>query len=164
MGTKGSQIVGVDVKKVIELLNKAYADEWLAYYQYWIGAQVIKGPMKNSIITELVEHANDELRHADMVSKRIIQLGGTPILEPKDWYTFTNCGFSAPTDPYVKSILKQNIEGEQCAIDVYDKLLKYTKDGDPLTYNMSLEILNDEVEHEEDLQTLLEDIDLIKKV
>jgi len=39
MGTKGREIVGLDVDKLIELLNKALADEWLAYYQYWIGGE-----------------------------------------------------------------------------------------------------------------------------
>ena len=42
MGTKGKSIVKLDVDKLIEMLNKAYADEWLAYYQYWIGAKVVK--------------------------------------------------------------------------------------------------------------------------
>jgi bacterioferritin len=162
MGSKGTEIVGIDVKKIIELLNRAFADEWLAYYQYWIGAQVIKGPMKSSVLSELVQHAADELRHAEMVSQRIIQLGGTPILEPKEWYVHTNCGYAAPSDAYVKAVLKQNIEGEQCAIDVYNKLLAATKDKDVVTHNIALEILEDEVEHEEDLQALFDDISLLK--
>ena len=45
MGTKGREIVGMDVEKVLELLNKAFADEWLAYYQYWLGSKVVAGPM-----------------------------------------------------------------------------------------------------------------------
>ena len=77
MGTRGRAIIDLEVEKVIELLNKAFADEWLAYYQYWIGAQVIKGYMKGSVIVELNEHAQDELRHAQMLSDRIIQLGGS---------------------------------------------------------------------------------------
>lgn len=162
MGSKGAEIVEIDVTKVIELLNKAFADEWLAYYQYWIGAQVVRGPMRASVVAELTQHAQDELRHAQMLSQRIIQLGGTPLLEPKEWYTYTNCGFSAPEDNYVRRVLTQNIEGEQCAIDVYKSLLSTTKDKDLITYDMSLQILNDEVEHEDDLQALLEDIDLIK--
>lgn len=162
MGTKGTEILQVDVKQVIELLNKAFADEWLAYYQYWIGAQVARGPMRNSVITELMEHATDELRHAQMLSDRIIQLGGRPLLDPAEWQACTNCGYTAPTDEHVKAILKQNIEGEQCAIEVYDKLIKLTHDKDVVTYQMAYEILNDEVEHEEDLQALLEDIALIK--
>jgi len=32
MGTKGRQIVGMDVDELLEMLNKAFADEWLAYY------------------------------------------------------------------------------------------------------------------------------------
>ncbi|MCD6079878.1 MAG: ferritin, partial [Candidatus Omnitrophica bacterium] len=64
MGTKRREIVGVDVEKLIELLNKAYADEWLAYYQYWIGAKVAEGMMRGAVVQELEEHAQDELRHA----------------------------------------------------------------------------------------------------
>ena len=33
MGTKGREIVGKHADRLIELLNKAFADEWLAYYQ-----------------------------------------------------------------------------------------------------------------------------------
>jgi len=46
--------------------------------------------------------------------------------------------------------------GEQCAIGVYKRLLEITKDKDPVTYNIVLQILQQEVEHEEDLQALLE--------
>jgi bacterioferritin len=149
----------MDVDELIGLLNKAFADEWLAYYQYWIGAKVVMGPMKDALITELLEHAADELRHADMVAERILQLGGTPILEPREWYEQTNCGYLAPKDFHIKKILEQNIHGEQCAIDVYSKLLKVTREADPVTYNMVLQILQDEVEHEEDLQALEEDLE-----
>ncbi|AFV22233.1 hypothetical protein Mpsy_0020 [Methanolobus psychrophilus R15] len=71
MGTKGIQLLenlGVDVNDLIESLNKVLADEWLAYYQYWVGAQVIKSPMKEEAAAELIQHAADELRHADMKS------------------------------------------------------------------------------------------------
>ena len=34
MGTKGREIVGSRADELVELLNKALADEWLAYYQY----------------------------------------------------------------------------------------------------------------------------------
>ncbi|MFZ5801784.1 MAG: ferritin-like domain-containing protein [Candidatus Omnitrophota bacterium] len=158
MGTRGREIVGMDVKKVVEMLNRAFADEWLAYYQYWIGAKVVKGPMKEAVIAELMQHAADELRHADMVSARIIQLGGTPLTEPQQWLEKTNCGYDAPDDPYVQAVLKQNVKGEQCAITIYQKILKATAEKDPVTYNISLQILQDEVQHEEDLQALQEDI------
>ena len=161
MGTKGREIVGMEVQEVVRLLNKAFADEWLAYYQYWLGAKVAKGPMKEAVIAELLQHAGDELRHAGMVSDRITQLGGIPVLEPKLWYDMTNCGYDPPADPDVVKLLTQNIKGEQCAINIYKGMMDVTKDADPVTYNLALQILQDEVEHEEDLESLQEDISLM---
>ncbi len=161
MGMKGRSIVGLEVEKLLELLNKAFADEWLAHYQYWLGAKVVKGPTKEAVIAELVQHAADELRHADMVAMRILQLGGTPVTTPEGWYKWTNCGYDAPEDPFVQPILEQNLKGERCAITVYSALAEMTREKDPLTYNMVLSILQDEVNHEEELQNLMEDLEVV---
>jgi bacterioferritin len=161
MGQKGREIVKMNVDELINLLNKALSDEWLAYYQYWIGAKVVKGPMKDAVIAELTLHATEELSHAELIATRIIQLGGTPVLSPEEWLKLTNCGFDQPKDPYVEEILKQNIKGEQCAIRVYNDLLDITRVTDPVTYNMILTILSQEVEHEEDLSALKEDLELM---
>ncbi len=161
MGTKGRQIVDMDVDKLIEVLNQAFADEWLAHYQYWLGAKVVKGPMKDAIAAELTIHATEELMHADLLALRIIQLGGTPLISPQEWLKHTSCGYEEPSDPFVKKILAQNIKGEQCAIGFYTNLLNMVKDKDPVTYNMVLGILADEVEHEEDLQSLDEDFEAL---
>ncbi len=80
-------------------------------------------------------------------------------LHPKEWFDKTGCGYTAPTDSAVLKILEQNVKGEQCAIDSYNKLAEFTKDGDIVTYQIVLEILKDEIEHEDDLQTLVEDIE-----
>jgi len=140
------------------MLNKAYADEWLAYYQYFIEAKVIKGIMKDAAIAELQQHANDELRHANMVADRILQLGGTPLLHPQDWFTHTNCGYDAPKEFDVVNILEDAIKGEQCAISVYSQIAEMTREKDIVTYDIVSQILADEVEHEEDLQALHDDI------
>ena len=151
----------MDVDKLINMLNKALSDEWLAYYQYWVGAKVVKGPMKDAVIAELTLHATEELVHAELLSTRIIQLGGTPVLSPAEWAKLSTCGYDAPTDPYVEEVLNQNIKGEQCAIKVYSGMLDITREGDPVTYNIILQILSDEVEHEEDLSSLKEDLELM---
>ncbi len=161
MGTKGREIVGMDVKELVKLLNRAFADEWLAHYQYWLGAKLAKGPMKDAIIAELIQHAADEMRHAGMLALRIIQLGGVPPLSPEEWMKKTNCGYDAPDNPFVGVLLDQNIKGEQCAITTYKKLMDKTLTADPVTYNLVLQILSDEVLHEEDLQALKEDLDLL---
>jgi len=159
MARRGNSIIkGIDINDIITGLNRAYADEWLAYYQYFIEAKVIKGIMKDAAIAELEQHAADELRHANLVADRILQLGGTPLLNPQDWFTHTNCGYEEPKNFDVVSILEDSIKGEQCAISVYSNLAELTKDKDIVTYDIVSQILADEVEHEEDLQALFDDI------
>jgi bacterioferritin len=159
MARRGNSIVkGIEIDEVIRLLNRAYADEWLAYYQYYIEEKVVKGIMKDAAIAELRQHAADELRHADMVAQRILQLGGTPLLNPKEWFVHTNCGYEEPSDFDVVAILEDAIRGEQCAIGTYSELAELTRGKDIVTYDIVSEILADEVEHEEDLQALHDDI------
>ena len=39
MGKHGIDILNLDVKKLTKMLNAALSEEWLAYYQYWIGPE-----------------------------------------------------------------------------------------------------------------------------
>ena len=125
MGKEAKKIASVDVEKLIEMLNAALAEEWLAYYQYWIGARVIEGPMRTEVEAELLVHATEELNHADMVADRIIQLGGTPLLHPQEWFKRVVV-HDAPTDPYIEIILNQNLQGERCAIRRYNEIAAFT--------------------------------------
>lgn len=158
MGTKGRAIVGLDVDDLIKLMNKALADEWLAYYQYWVGSKVAVGRMRGIIAGELAEHANEELEHANKLTDRILQLGGSPLLNPEDWKKASNCGYDEPSNFNTKKLVEQNIKGEQCAIAVYKKLLEKVEGKDPITCHLILEILEDEVKHEDDLENLLQDM------
>lgn len=49
----------LDVESLISQLNAALAEEWLAYYQYWIGALVVEGAMRPNVQSEFEEHANE---------------------------------------------------------------------------------------------------------
>jgi len=151
MGTVGRKIVGVKVDELINLMNKALADDW-------VGAKVAVGRMRGIVAGELEEHANEELKHANMLTDRIIQMGGTPLLNPEQWKKESNCGYDTPSDPNTKKLLEQNIKGEQCAIGVYTKLLKKVEGKDSITYHIILEILEDEVKHEDDLEAILEEM------
>ncbi|MDR0952995.1 MAG: ferritin [Elusimicrobiota bacterium] len=162
MGKKAREILekrGMKVDELIKKLNRAYADEWLAYIQYWTGAQVAEGLMRPNIEAEMMEHANEELGHAKKVCDRIIELGGTPILDPKDYFKQTNCGYDVPKNFSTKALLKQNIDAERCAIAVYNDIVEYArKGGDTVTFHIARSIMQDEMEHEQDLEDLLTDI------
>lgn len=148
----------IDVKNLLDNLNAALAEEWLAFYQYWVGALVVKGPHRTAVQSELEEHAKEELNHADMIAKRIVQLDGTPVLDPSDWTKLATCKYEAPTDPCVSKILEQNIDSEKCAINRYQALINMTHGVDYITCEMAKAILAEEMTHEQDLQDFLDDI------
>ncbi len=162
MGKRGLEIIGVDGKKLIQMLNEALCEEWLAFYQYWIGARVIEGPMRGDIEPELLIHADQELNHAVMVVDRIIQLGGTPVLTPADWMKLSKCKYDAPEDPYIEVILEQNLEAERCAINRYKDLADFAGGKDHTTYQMATTILNEELEHEQEIEDWLGDLERLK--
>jgi bacterioferritin len=163
MGAHGIEIAGVDVQKLIGMLNGALSEEWLAYYQYWIGARLMEGPMRSEIEPELLLHANQELNHAVLVVGRIIQLGGTPVVHPADWFKFSHCEYDAPTDPYVEVVLNQNLKGERCAIKRYKDLADFTNGKDHTTHQMATTILNEELEHEQDIEDWITDLKRMKE-
>lgn len=158
MGKKAVEIANLEVDKLIQMLNEALSEEWLAYYQYWIGARMMEGPMRSEIEPELLLHATEELAHAELVVNRIIQLGGTPVLNPSQWAGLARCEYEEPIDPYVMNILEQNLRGERCAIQRYQEIAEFTNGKDLATYQMAITILNDEIEHENDIEAFMNDL------
>jgi len=151
MGKVAKSIVG-NADEVVAELNKALADEWLAYMQYSLAANLVPVPAVEGALKEV---AKEELEHAEELTERIIQLGGKPIADPKEFYTKTNCGYEVPSED-TKKALADGIKGEGCAIKVYEKIAKMTKDSDPITYQLILHIMAEEEEHEQKFENLLE--------
>ncbi len=158
MGEMAQKIVKTDTKELVEMLNIAFAEEWLAYYQYWLGAQLITGPMRTSVTEEFLEHANEELKHAQWLCDRILQLGGTPVLDPENWNKTAQCKYDAPENPYVMNLLEQNLIAERCAVARYQKICEMTFGKDFETFRMAEKILKEELEHEQEIGDFKEDI------
>lgn len=160
MGEMAQKIIKENKDEILKLLNIAYSEEWLAYYQYWVGAQVAKGPMRKTIADEFLEHAKEEFSHAKMLCDRIIQLGGTPVLDPQDWKKYAICKYDAPTDEYIGKLLEQNIEAERCAIGRYQQICTLCMSGKDIdTFHIARHILKEEIEHEQELEDYVADID-----
>ena len=162
MGKEAINVSSVDVDKLLEMLNAALSEEWLAYYQYWIGARLMEGPMRSEVEPELLVHANEELGHAELVVDRIIQLGGTPVINPTEWTKLARCSYDEPSDLYIEVILEQNLKGERCAIKRYQEIADFTEGKDHSTHQMAIQILNDELEHEDDIEAWMTDLARMK--
>jgi bacterioferritin len=144
-----------ETNELVAMLNRALADEWYAFYQYWIGANVVNGELVASVKAELQEHAEEEYEHAGMLVERIRELGGVPLLDPAEWAIVSNCGYHAPRDYETKPVLEQNIQGEICAISAYTSILEFLKGRDTATERIVTFILAQEEEHKRDLIGLL---------
>ncbi|MDP3452849.1 MAG: ferritin-like domain-containing protein [Bacteroidales bacterium] len=162
MGREAIKVVSVDLEKLLGMLNAALSEEWLAYYQYWIGARLMEGPMRSEVEPELLLHADQELGHAVLVVNRIIQLGGTPVINPTEWSKLSRCSYDEPADPYIEVILEQNLKGERCAINRYKEIADYTSGKDHATHQMAVQIMNEELEHENDIEDWLTDLQRMK--
>lgn len=153
----------IDVDSIISQLNTALSEEWLAYYQYWVGALVVEGALRPGVQAELEEHAEEEKHHADLLAKRIIELEGIPVLDPERWSELARCKYLTPNDFDTVNILNQNIVSERCAILRYQEIANFTDGIDFTTCDLAKHILAEEEEHEQDLQDYLNDIATMKK-
>jgi len=157
MGKQAIKIVELDVKELIKDLNKAYCDEWLAYYAYWYMAKTASGLYYEDISEFLSKIAKDEEEHAGELADRILELGGIPIVNPTELEKNANAPYPAPpkeTNDY-KKIIKVVLEAEAGAIDVYNKILKKVQGKDHATYQLINHILSEEIKHEQMFEDLL---------
>jgi bacterioferritin len=158
MGSKGKQIVELDVAGLIADLHRAYADEWLAAYAYNYMGQVVTGrPAAKQLAALLLDTSKDELEHQQELAERIASLGGKPVADISKLVKSSNAGYPVPpaNEKDFEAIVKTVIKAEQDAIDVYNKLVQKTHGKDPITYDLILRILSEEVEHEDEFESLL---------
>lgn len=158
MGTKGKAIVGLDVEDLLVDLNRAYADEWLAAYAYNYMGQVVTGrPAARHLSELLLDTSKDELEHQAELAERIVSLGGKPMADITTLVAASNAGYPAPppSEKDFEGIIKTVIAAERDAIEVYQRLVQKTHSKDPITYNLILHILEEEVEHEDEFEALI---------
>ena len=158
MGTKGIEIVELDVAELLADLNRAYADEWLAAYAYNYMGQVVTGrPAAKHLAELLKDTSQDELEHQEELAGRITTLGGKPVADISKLIESSNAGYPQPPADEMdfEGIINTVIAAERDAIDVYNKLVQKTHGKDPITYALILHILEEEVEHENEFEMLI---------
>jgi bacterioferritin len=158
MGSKGRDIVGLDVPDLIAHLTRAYADEWLAAYAYSYMAQVVSGrPAARQLAALLGDTAKDELEHQQELAGRIVSLGGKPVSDVSKLLETSNEGYPTPPENErdFEAIVRKVIEAERGAIEVYNQLAAKVHGKDAITYNLVIHILAEEVEHEDEFESLL---------
>ncbi len=145
-----------DRKVVIKLLNEALATELVCVLRYKRHHFMAKGIHSESIKAEFLQHANEEMAHADLLAKRITELGGEPDFSPDGLSQRSHAEYVAGDT--LNTMIKEDLIAERIAIESYREMIAYLADADPTTQKLLKEILAMEEEHAEDLASLMSNI------
>ncbi|MEX0615351.1 MAG: bacterioferritin [Methylophaga sp.] len=138
-------------KKVIELLNKVLGNELVAINQYFLHAKIYK----DWGLTNLYEHeyheSIDEMKHADMITERVLFLEGLPNLQDLG---------ALRIGENTREMLEADLALEMDAIpDLKEGILYCEQIGDYVSRDLFKHILEGEEDHVDWLETQLSLID-----
>jgi bacterioferritin len=148
---------GADRERVIAVLNEVLATELVCYLRYKRHHFTASGLSAAPVAAEFLEHATQELGHADSVAKRIVELRGQPNFNPEGLATRSHAEY-VEGDSLI-GMVKEDLVAERVAIASYQEIVRWLGDGDPTTQQLVKSILAVEEEHADDLLNILEDMD-----
>jgi bacterioferritin (cytochrome b1) len=128
----------------IDELNKGIGLEYSQQLRYLTYADSLRSAFRNALAEEFEEHAEVEVEHAQILSRRVVALGGTISFKVEAPIAFD------PTDPQqVDKILSELWKREQAGLEYYRGLKKLC--GMSIFLHTVEEILVTELEHNDDL-------------
>jgi bacterioferritin len=142
-----------DRDKVVGVLNEVLATEIVCTLRYKNHYYMAQGIHSQAVADEFLEHAQQEDAHADMVAKRITELGGNPNFDPAGMAERSHAEYKAP--PRLEDMIREDLIAERIAIATYLEIVRWLGNDDPTTRRMIEEILAVEEEHADDLAKLL---------
>ncbi len=165
---------GIDVDVLIGKLVAAAGAEFTTFYYYTI-LRVNAIGLEGEGMKEIIEDARIEDRnHFEALVPRIYELGGKLPDDIRSFADQAGCpdaylpdtlggavgerrarssetemgAYPSSGGEAIKDLLTVLVEAERCAIRTYTDLCNYTAGKDHRTYELSLAILNEEIEHE----------------
>ena len=132
--------------ELANLLNEDLAREYQAIISYVVYSQVLKGAEFMSIAEQLEAHAQQELKHALIISRQIDYLGKMPSVAPKPVKTSENA----------REMLRFDLDNENETIRNYrDRVRQCEALSEFAMAEQIRQILVQEQDHQIDLATAL---------
>lgn len=145
---------GADLPRVIDVLNEVLATELVCYLRYKRHYYTATGINAGPVAAEFLEHAGQEMEHADMVATRITQLQGEPNFSPDGLVTRSHAEYVEGDG--LLDMVREDLVAERIAIASYQEIVRWLGNDDPTTASMIKEILAVEEEHADDLSSILQ--------
>lgn len=134
-------------KELLEMLNQGVAREIQVSVQYMWQHVQWSGIAHYSVKDELKKIAIAEMKHAEAIAERLFYLGGTPTTKPDPIFVGET----------LKEMLSKDLRDEEGAVQLYKAtVVKAESEGDITTAQIFKKILQDEEEHHDFFQSLLE--------
>ena len=138
-------------QKILETLNMLLADELTAINQYMVQSEMCADWGYQKLHEAIEKRAIDEMKHAEQLIGRILFLEGVPIVS-----NLNKINIGATVDAQHKN----DHEAEEGAIKAYNDGIKLAVEvGDNGTRDMLEEILEDEEEHIDWIESQLDQIE-----
>lgn len=151
-----TEAYGADRLRVIDVLQEALATELVCYLRYTRHFYASTGLQAAGVAAEFLEHAGQELDHANSIAARITQLQGLPDFNPDVLSARSHAEYVEGTG--LLDMVKEDLVAERIAIASYTEIAAWLGDKDPTTRNLMEQILAVEEEHADDLLSILQEM------
>jgi bacterioferritin len=143
---------------IAKALVKAYCMELETVANYLAASVNLDGMLAEEVKRSLAGDVTEELGHAQQLSQRIKQLGGTvPCASELD---FSNSKLSRNSDTKdLETVVRGVIDDERAAIDHYRSIIRETEGTDYVTQELCISLLADEEEHRTQFEGFLRDFE-----
>src|SRR5471030_2086250 len=123
-----------DRETVIKLLNEALATELVCVLRYKRHYFMATGVHAPAAAAEFLEHATEEMAHADLLAKRIIELRGEPNFSPDGLAARSHAEYVEGAS--LREMIKEDLIAERIAIESYREMVGYLAGQDSTTRRM----------------------------
>jgi bacterioferritin len=142
---------------LLAALRRAYADEWFAHFNYFSVAHAVTGPSAASIRDLLLRRSQSALVRAERLHGRLRQLGGDVPMKLTDLVEHaTDKPFKLPGSPDdVDGLLRAVLDAERTTMRLQHSICELSREHDPLTAALALDLMAEAERGEQELETLL---------
>jgi bacterioferritin len=145
-----------DRDRVVAVLNEALATEIVCVLRYKRHYFTATGMEAGPVAAEFLQHANEEMGHADQIALRITQLNGSPNFDPASLTQRSHSEYDDSAE--LVDMVKEDLVAERVAIASYNEIIRWLGDKDVTTRRLMETILAVEEEHATDLLSMLEQV------
>ena len=149
---------GFSAQRVVleALLNEVLATELVCALRYRRYFYIIKPSLADAIRPSFLRYAHVQQEQADRIAERIVQLGGSPQVDPSDLAAKSQSRCVAGMD--LQDMVGEDLLFVRTAIETYDGMVRYFETHDLTTARMLAAILVSHERHVQELTALMIDL------